>query len=337
MTLIGSTQLPNASEVAGGVINPVTGRWMIKTWNFDALIPQAIATYRELEQTFGVELYHPIPLIRYCQHSIDAKRMAKRMRNPRYASVLGEPIPVGAGPNALEDTHGSFHIKQAAYTNLPKLLQILRQYFSDNGQFREETFIHDDLQKQDAQWRYHGLEADRVIFCEGTGMQTNPWFHWLPLTPAKGETLLLECPTLQLPRAIYHHRKWLLPYGDHTYRLGATFDSDDDTPDPTEAGARELLDSARSFIAPHHTLTVKQHTAGLRPTTKDFRPFIGTHPSEPSLHIFNGLGSKGASLAPELIRQFLAYLLEGAPLDPEIDIARYTDSTTNSAFPDATH
>ncbi len=337
VTLIGSTQLPNASEVAGGVINPVTGRWMIKTWNFDALIPHAAATYRELEQTFGVKLYHPIPLIRYCQHSVDAKRMGKRMRNPRYADVLGDPIPVGEGPEALEDTHGSFHIKQAAYTDLPKLLQILRQHFSDNGSFLDETFIHADLQKDAHRWSYHQLQADHIIFCEGVGMQSNPWFNWLPLTPAKGETLILKCDTLDLPHAIYHHRKWLLPYDDHTYRLGATFDSDDATSEPTEAGAHELLESARSFISPQHTLTVKQHYAGLRPTTKDFRPFIGSHPVEPKLHIFNGLGSKGASLAPELIRQFLAYLLDGEPLDAEIDIARYTDSSPKPIDTDATH
>lgn len=337
VTLIGSTTLPNASEVAGGVINPVTGRWMIKTWGFDALIPHAAATYRELEQQFGLELYHPIPLVRYCQHSIDAKRMGKRMRNPRYATVLGDSIPAGEGPEALEDTHGSFHIKQAAYTDLPQLLKTLHEYFTTEGIFRDEIFIHEDLTRDNSQWSYHDLAADHVIFSEGVGMQTNPWFNWLPLTPAKGETLIIECPTLDLPRAIYHHRKWLLPYGDHTFRLGATFDSDDTSHEPTEAGARELLESAQSFIAPQHTLTVKQHYAGLRPTTKDFRPFIGDHPSEAGLHIFNGLGSKGASLAPELIRQFLAHLLESEALDPEIDIARFTEATNTDTPTDATH
>ena len=111
------------------------------------------------------------------------------------------------------------------------------------------------------------------------------------------------------------------------------------TPPPSQptAGARELLDAARSFIAPQHALTVKQHYAGLRPTTKDIRPFIGDHPTEAGLHIFNGLGSKGASLAPELIRQFLAHLLEGEPLDPEIDIARFLDTVTNPPQTDATH
>jgi glycine oxidase len=322
VTLIGSSTLPNASEVAAGVINPVTGRWMIKTWNFENLQPQAEATYRQLEQQFGMHCYHPIPLIRYCQHSIDAKRMGKRMRNPRYADVLGEPIAAGEGPAAILDSHGSFHIKQGAYVDLPLLLKTLRRHLSASGAFRDQTFIHAELHRQPSGWRYRDLQAEQVIFCEGVGMRDNPWFNWLPLTPAKGETLTVQCPTLQLPRTLYHHHKWLLPYGEQRFRIGATFDSDDPSPAPTEAGAQELLDAARSFISAQHTLTIEQHHAGLRPTTRDFRPFIGAHPTEHGLHIFNGLGSKGASLAPELSRQFLRHLLHGEPLDPEIDIAR---------------
>lgn len=321
--VIGSTTLPNASEVAAGVINPVTGRWMIKTWNFDSLQPQAQATYRELERQFGVQCYHPIPLIRYCQHSVDAKRMGKRMRNPRYADVLGEPLPAGGGPGAILNSHGAFHIKQAAYVDLPQLLRTLRQHLSASGRFRDEKFIHADLRPQPAAWRYRRLQAEQVIFCEGVGMRTNPWFNWLPLCPAKGESLTLQCPSLQLPHALYHHRKWLLAYGNQRFRIGATFDSEDPSPAPTRSGAAELLESARSFIDPEHTLRIEQHDAGLRPTTQDFRPFIGAHPSERGLYIFNGLGSKGASLAPELSRQFLLHLLHGEALDPEIDISRH--------------
>ena len=328
--LIGSTKLPNASEVAGGIINPVTGRWMTKTWNFDTLTPCAELTYRELEQQFHIALYHPIPLIRYCQNSTDTKRMGRRMRNPRYADVLGKPIAVGNGPTALEDSYGSFQIKQAAHVDLPLLLQTLRSYFITKAIFRDERFVYSDLRKTSNHWEYNGLQADHITFSEGTGMQLNPWFNWLPLTPAKGETLIIDCPDLNLPRAIYHHRKWLLPYGDGTYRLGATFDSGDSSHEQTAAGASELLKSAQSFIAAAHHITVKKHYAGLRPTTQDFRPFIGDHPTERRLHIFNGLGSKGASLAPELVRQFLAHLLADEALDPEIDITRYRDMFNSS-------
>ena len=321
--LIGDTQLPNASESASGIINPVTGRWMTKSWKFDTLRPHALATYHELEQRFAVKLFHPVPFFRYCQNSVDKKRVVKRMRNPRYANVLGEYVPAGEGPEVFNDTHGSFYVKQTAYVDLPLLLQTLRKHFLERALFRDISFVYDRLNKQDKHWRYQDLRANHVIFCEGTGMRANPWFNWLPLTPAKGETLTITCPTLNLPNAIYLHRKWLLSYGDNRFRLGATFDSTDLSFDPTEAGADELLQAARSFIGLKHTLEVKAHTCGLRPCTEDFRPFIGSHPIETGLHIFNGLGSKGTLQAPELVRRFLAYLLEKKTLDREIDIARY--------------
>lgn len=324
--LIGCAKRPNASEVAAGVINPVTGRWMTKTWRIDTLLPEAESLYRQLESRFGVTLYHPTPLFRYCQNSSDAKRLGRRMRNPRYSNVLGSFIPPGDGPDAILDAHGSFQILHTAYVDLPLLLKTLRQHFGARGQYRDEDFAYNDLKPaatSDHEWSYRNQTFGHVIFCEGAGILNNPWFGELPLTPAKGETLLLESPTLDLPRAIYHHRKWILPYGDQTFRIGATFDETDLTEQPTEQGHAELFEAARAFIAPQHALHLRQQLAGIRPCTVDSRPLIGTHPTKPGLHVFNGLGSKGASLAPAMSRHFLGYLLDGAPLDPEVGIARF--------------
>ena len=56
--------MPSAFRVAAGVINPVTGRWMTKTWNFDQILPEAVETYRAIEQQFGIQVYRPIPELR---------------------------------------------------------------------------------------------------------------------------------------------------------------------------------------------------------------------------------------------------------------------------------
>lgn len=322
VVLIGSTQLPGASEVAGGIINPVTGRWMTKSWMFDECIGHAVETYRELENRFGIHIYHPLPFIRYCQNEEDVKRIRRRIRNPRYANVLDNYIPVDEAQDALTDTHGSFQVKQAAYVELPLLLQTLRDHFAQQGTFKDETFDYSYLKKENTNWHYHDSQADHVIFCEGTGIRENPWFNQLPLTPVKGETLTFECPALQLPRTIYHRGKWLLPVGKNNFRIGATYDDQNISETPTEPGKQELLASLQSFIPHQHILKVTQHTAGLRPCTRDFRPLIGSHPVFPRLHVFNGLGSKGTLLAPEMIRRFLDHLLRGLPLSKEIDCKR---------------
>lgn len=328
VTLISSKQLPGASEVAGGIINPVTGRWMTKSWKFDVCVEPAIQTYRELERQFDLTLHHPMPFIRCCQNEEDVKRIQRRIRNPRYANVLGNYNPVGKAQAGLTDTHGSFEIKQAAYVRLPLLLQTLHEHFARQGQFRNAVFVYEDLKKEHSNWRYQDLKADHIIFCEGVGIRDNPWFKKLPLTPVKGEIVTLKCDQLELPRTIYHRDKWLLPVEENQFRIGATYDEQDLSETPTETGKEKLLTSMRALLR-HLNLPkvnlpkVTQHTAGLRPCTKDFRPFIGSHPTESSLHVFNGLGSKGALLAPEMIRQFLNHLLKGLPLDSEIDCKRY--------------
>ena len=75
--LIGSRTLPSAYSVAAGVINPVAGRWMTKTWNADKLLPKAEQTYRAIERALGIQIYHPIPEIRFCQNEEDIKRLEK--------------------------------------------------------------------------------------------------------------------------------------------------------------------------------------------------------------------------------------------------------------------
>lgn len=316
VVLIGDSRGPSASMVAGGVINPVTGRWSVKSWRIDEFLPAAEACYRAIEARFGVQLYHQIPLIRYCQNEADIKRIGKRMRNPRYADVLGPLHSAGKGPPEIKDEHGSYEIRNAAFVELPKLLDCLRAHFNA----LDQSVDYQALKPTANGWQYQQIHAQRVIFCEGAGLYNNPFCKTLPLTPIKGETLLLRNNQLQLPEALYHHKKWLLPYGDGSFRLGATYDENDPAPTPTEAGAAELLDGLRSFI--DADFQIIDHLAGLRPGTPDARPLIGQVPNKPGLYVFNGLGSKGASVAPLMSQHLVDHLLSQSPLDPEVDLNR---------------
>jgi glycine/D-amino acid oxidase-like deaminating enzyme len=69
--------------------------------------------------------------------------------------------------------------------------------------------------------------------------------------------------------------------------------------------------------------TVLGQQAGIRPSGKDRRPIMGLHPRHPALGLFNGLGTKGCSLAPYMAHLLTMHLLQGAPLPPETDIKRY--------------
>lgn len=322
--VVGDSSAPCAASVAAGVINPVTGRWAVKSWQIENLLPEAAKTYRALEEELGIKIYHPIPLRRFCRNADDLKRVGRRSRNPRYADVLGAVHAQGTGPVQLRDTNGSFDILNAAYVDLPPLLEAMRSQFTANSAYHEGYFNHTKLKQDDALlWNYESFNAKNVIFCEGAAVAKNPWFPDLPMTPIKGETLCFECPELELPHSMYHNGKWLLPYRTGHFRLGATYNEADDSDGPTEFGKTVLLEGLNELLHSVPEIKIEQQLAGMRPSTKDARPILGKHPEAAGIFILNGLGSKGTSLAPFLTLQFLNYLLDGAPFDSEIDLARF--------------
>lgn len=314
--------MPAAFDVAAGIINPVTGRWMTKSWRFDNFAAEAERFYREIEKELSIEIYHPIPEARFCLNAEDAKRAQRRIRNPRYANVLGGFTPKGEAHPAIQDEYGSFHIVGAAYVDLPKLVNALRAAFNSHGHLQDELFEHSKLSKQTNGWLYQDVVYRRVIFCEGAALTKNPWFGQLPLAPAKGETLLCRCKNLELPMQLIHHRKWILPYANGRFRIGATYDESDLSEDPTDTAAGELLSGFDAATTEPHQPEVVKHLAGIRPGTQDAHPFLGQHPQQLGLFIMNGLGSKGTSLAPTLSRELLEHIFEGIPLHKEADIAR---------------
>lgn len=325
--LVGSSQLPSAAIVAAGIINPVTGRWMTKSWRFDDFAPEAARFYKEIERRLTVKLYHPIPAVRFCLNAEDAKRARRRSRNPRYADVLDEyEAPETEGGGLFKNPHGSFRIRGAAYVDLPLLTETLRTHFQAEGQFEDRIFEHQQLKQSQSGWTYEGHCYKRVFFCEGAALYANPWFRDLPLTPAKGETLLCRSEGLALlGRELRHHGKWLLPYPDDSFRIGATYDEDDLSPEPTTRAREELCEAFHAMTHVPYPLSILNQPAGIRPSTSDARPLLGAHPTQSGLYIMNGLGSKGASLAPTLSRELIEFIFEGEPLDPETDIRRFLE------------
>jgi glycine/D-amino acid oxidase-like deaminating enzyme len=62
---------------------------------------------------------------------------------------------------------------------------------------------------------------------------------------------------------------------------------------------------------------------GIRPTTIDRRPIIGCHPLYKNLVIFNGLGTKGVSLAPYFSAQVAQWLEGKGEILKEVNIKRF--------------
>jgi glycine/D-amino acid oxidase-like deaminating enzyme len=204
--------------------------------------------------------------------------------------------------------------------NLPEILPAYRNVLKSQNQLLEEKFSYDQLQVGNDGVQYGAIAAKAVIFCDGISSATNPWFGNLPFAPNKGEMLLIEAAELPAEN-IFKRGFNLVPWKENTFWVGSSYEWDFEHDQPTaifrertEAVLKGWLKTAFKII---------DHRASVRPATLERRPFVGFHPQYPSLGIFNGMGTKGCSLAPYFANQLVQHIQYQAPLHPEADVRRF--------------
>ncbi|NOT84439.1 MAG: FAD-binding oxidoreductase [Methylococcaceae bacterium] len=311
----------NASQVAAGIINPITGLRFVKSVEIENLLPAAKACYDQLSCYFKSTFYIEKPMLRIFRSEAEAKACLYRRNNPDYHAYISTTSLPNQSPKAVKTPFGGIFQQQTGYLLTTHLLNYLKDFFIANGYYRGENFNYADLKTHPVlQWQ--SLVPKRVIFCEGYQMINNPWFSWLPLRPVKGEILTLQSST-KVPDHLLNYGNWLLPLDNQQFRIGATFERENINTWPTKQGQSTLIDNLKSISSNLAAATITRQQANIRPCTADRQPFIGHHPQISQLSIFNGFGAKGSLQIPWFSQQFANALLTGTPLTKSCNIKRY--------------
>lgn len=287
-----------ATLAAAGIVNPITGRRLVKSWRVEELRPLAATTYRELEQAFGAQLWSDMRVRRFFADQREQCAFAAK-------SARGELAPfAGAG-----DDEG-FWIEGAARVDLPRLLQLARARWRAAGKLREEAVTLAAARERHA----------CVIDCRGLATTLEREFAFVPWEFSKGEVLELACEGLA-PEVILNRRHWAVPVGNGAAWVGATHEPGR-TDATVSAEARRTLEASAAALLPP-PFAVQGQRAGVRVNLPDKRPVAGKHPGDARIGMVNALGAKGALLAPWLARQWAEHLSTGAAFDPQVDVQRF--------------
>ncbi|MFZ2171347.1 MAG: FAD-binding oxidoreductase [Methylococcaceae bacterium] len=303
----------NASQVAAGLINPITGMRFVKTTDVDKFLPAAKQSYSRLAGFFQQIFYIEKPKLRLFRSDKELIHCIKKHDNLDYQDYLSAIAPPEETIDNLATPFGFLLQKQTGYLLTRPLLSCLKDFFIARGCYRLADFDYRDIQINSV-LRWQDISPKQIIFCEGHHATNNCWFSWLPFQPVKGEILTLEHQT-KLPDKILNYGNWLIPLNSHHIRIGATFDRENLNTRPTKQGKIDLLNALRPISA--NLLggaTLISHQANIRPCTLDKQPFIGRHPQWLQLAIFNGFGAKGSLQIPWYSRHFADVLLDNAPL-----------------------
>ena len=311
-----------STKVAFGVYNPMVLKRFTACWQIEQQIQPLYDFLDEFESEFQVSIHQTTKLWRLFNSVKEQNLWLEKSGKSNLQEYMSPTFT--ANPYTLINADLGFgEVKHSGRVILPLLISTYRAYLSSKSCLLNEDFEYSELEIKPDIIHYKSYSSAKIVFCEGHRMTLNPYFNYLPLMRTKGEILTLRIKNLNLSEHIKSSIS-ILPLGNDLYKIGATFNWDEKDEICTETAKLDLLKKLESIC--NVPVEVVKHEAGLRPTVKDRRALIGTHPIHKNMFVFNGLGTRGLLLAPLFSTQFANHLEQGTPLNPEVNIIRYKEA-----------
>ncbi|WP_343852021.1 FAD-dependent oxidoreductase [Algoriphagus jejuensis] len=315
--LIDQPDWNKSSRVAAGLYNPVTGRKMVKSWKAELLFPEIEPFYSELENACGRRFLNRKKIYRPFLSIEEQNEWMGHSSDPSITQFI-EEIFTESQHREMNDNFGGVLLRMSGWLNINEYMAGMANYFDDR--LRLEVFDESLLEKSTDGWKYGAISAKKLVFCNGLGALKSQFFSYLPFAPVKGE--ILEVEQDFEPDFIANRGVFRVPLGGGIHRVGSTYTWHDLDTGPSKAAKTEILSKLHELVrVPVNG--VKSHKIGIRPATKDRKPFLGKHPIEDSVYIFNGFGAKGVSLIPYFSKMMTSHLINSEPVIADVDIARY--------------
>ncbi|WP_297335135.1 FAD-dependent oxidoreductase [Algoriphagus sp.] len=309
--------LNQSSRVAAGLFNPVTGRKMVKTWNADLLFPEIIPFYRQMERLTSRKFLREQGIYRPFLSIEEQNEWMGNSAETRFSQFLSAIHQQSQSP-FLNDPYGGVMLQNSGWLDINPLLDGMQAYFGEDL-IRNQLDVS-DIQQEGEFWVVKNIKAKSLVFCNGLGAMNSDFFNFLPFAPVKGE--ILEVKQGFSPDYIVNRGVFRVHLGNDLHRVGSTYTWHDLDQGPTESAKKELTERLSGLIKLPVDAYISQKV-GIRPATKDRKPFLGKHPVKQNVYLFDGFGAKGVSLIPYYSKVMTSFLIRNTPLPQEVDIARY--------------
>jgi len=219
----------------------------------------------------------------------------------------------------MNDNLGGVITNKSGYLDVNKFIIETRKYLISRGNYKEYNLKSDNILVGKKHLKVGGWRTKYLIFCIGAHQIQSRFFSWLPFNLNKGEIINIEM-NLELNKII-QKSIIIVPQNKNEYTVGSTYEWENLTHKNTRFGINKIRNKLDSII--NCKYKIKEKKFGIRPASRNKRPFVGLHAKYNKIGILNGLGSKGVSLTPYCTKNLLNNILEKKMINKEINIKRY--------------
>ncbi len=308
-----------ASKISAGICNPVTGRVMTKTYLAEDLFPYLNRFYPEAEKDLKRKFFYPLPIYRPFLSTDEMIQWKAKVESDAVRQFVTHVQENPLDPDSLNNPFGGLVVGQSGYLDVAGWTSAVRDALKESQAYRDEQFVESELETGDV-IRYREFTASKIIFCNGLAATQSSLFSWLPIRPLKGETLTvhMEFDTSRIiSRGVY-----LVPGQErNVFVAGSTYKHAPFEEAPSGEALAQITSRLQALV--RVPFQIVHQDWGIRPTVSDRRPLLGHHPENRNVVIFNGLGTKGVSLAPYFAKCLTDWMEERAVLPEEVNIYRF--------------
>ncbi len=308
----------SSSNSALGLYNPITGKNFVETWNSNQIINETENFYASIENKLNEKFLYKKKIYRPFSSKEDSNNWELKIGSKTYRKYI-QKIHYKSKYKFLKDNIGGVITNKSGYLNVKKFLLLTRKYLKSKN-----IYIENDVKSKNIKSRKDYIEIIKkktkyLIFCRGFYENESNFFSWLPFNLVKGENMNIFMS--HKIKEIIQKSILIIPNENNIYSVGSTYDWKILNDKVSETGINKLKNKIEKILNCKYKIIEKK--AGIRPATKDRRPFVGFHPSNKKIGIINGLGSKGISLAPYCTKILIDNIFNNKNINKEINIKRY--------------
>lgn len=306
----------SSSQVAAGLINPITGHRLNMNDGFVEYLAVAQQLYSSIEQELGTSYISKLEQRRLIKNPGQASYFEKRCDQEEYSAFLSKADT--ADFKSCE--FGVAAVDQTYVVDTKALLNAMKVWLVERDAYLNQSIDYSTLGNNHNKFSVNSMSAKNIIFCEGFQAINNPWLKDLPFKLAKGEILTLELESKC--NNMLSWGSWLVPQikydeGESSYaKLGANYAWEDTDLTASEDVKNKLIDSLEQTTT--FEGRVIEHEVGVRPTTKLRHAFVGPLSNLDNAYCFNGFGSKGCLTIPQHVQLLCDHLLKQTDLPAEV-------------------
>lgn len=319
-----------------GLVNPATGRFATKTWRAEEAVT-AIKKNLHIISNFSSQNFHSEDGV--IRPALDAK-IARRMKENVQSSQWPDDWCTWLEKSELEKRHpglscvdGGVWVSSGITVQIPSYLSALADYLKT---LNVEILEHKNFElnttsskNKDDKWVINPaelapIEIDYLVVAAGIKTKEFDFLKDLPFHPVKGQVVVYECDEEFPYDCAVSALGYFASLDSKIFVAGSTYEHNFEHERTDEKGLNYIQD--RLFrVMPQlqgHINPISQWS-GVRASTPDRMPIMGSHPTLKNCTVFAGLGSKGLLYSSLLAKELAKNLISDGIISEEVSINRF--------------